>query len=319
LALIRPNFNKVIPRFLHYTFFGADWRRTISKYTILGSTVDRIPLVTFPAFEIMLLPMTIQRHIVDILAAYDDLIENNTRRIAILEEMARALYREWFVEFRFPGHEGVPLVESAVGPVPEGWRLGCIGDVADVLKQGVNPSRLPDETLAHYSLPAFDAGQLPVYEKGSMIRSNKVLVPPKCVLLSKLNPRIPRVWLPVPSPDEVSVASTEFLVLTPKQTRGLSYLFSLLNSDVFQREFGAHALGTSTSHQRVSQTGFLQMPLAIPSPQLIAAFDDLVDPLLRLRHTMRLRNRNLLRTRDFLLPKLVSGDVALSAPGEMDS
>ena len=73
------------------------------------------------AFEVRVPPLPTQRKIASILSAYDDLIENNTRRIAILEEMAQAIYREWFVNFRFPGHENVKLVDSPLGQIPEGW------------------------------------------------------------------------------------------------------------------------------------------------------------------------------------------------------
>ncbi len=76
-------------------------------------------------------PLPVQRRIADILSAYDDLIENNNRRIAILEEMAQNLYREWFVHFRFPGHEHVKMVDSELGPIPEGWEVSTIGGVSD--------------------------------------------------------------------------------------------------------------------------------------------------------------------------------------------
>ena len=80
-----------------------------------------------------------------ILSAYDDLIENNTRRIAILEEMARRLYEEWFVRFRFPGHEGVRMVDSELGLVPEGWRFTALGKLVDDMRDTVNPDAVaPD-------------------------------------------------------------------------------------------------------------------------------------------------------------------------------
>ena len=78
--------------------------------------------------DVPLPPLPTQRKIASILSAYDDLIENNTRRIAILEEMAQAIYREWFVNFRFPGHENVKLVDSPLGQIPEGWEATHVGD-----------------------------------------------------------------------------------------------------------------------------------------------------------------------------------------------
>ena len=90
---------------------------------IPGSTVDRIPLIEFPSFKVRIPPLPTQRKIAAILSAYDDLIENNTRRIALLEQMAQLLYREWFVRFRFPGHESARRVASEVGEIPEGWEV----------------------------------------------------------------------------------------------------------------------------------------------------------------------------------------------------
>ncbi len=85
------------------------------------------------------------------LSGYDDLIENNTRRIAILEEMAQAIYREWFVNFRFPGHEQVEMVESELGPIPEGWKVSTVGEVADVNARSINrAARQTDQLHQHF-------------------------------------------------------------------------------------------------------------------------------------------------------------------------
>ncbi len=98
----------------------------------------------FENLIVTLPPLPIQRKIAAILSAYDDLIENNTRRIALLEEMAQALYREWFVHFRFPGHESVPLVDSPLGPIPEGWQMAKLGEVADYINRGVSVDSYDD-------------------------------------------------------------------------------------------------------------------------------------------------------------------------------
>jgi len=98
---------------------------------------------------VVLPPLPTQRKIAAILSAYDDLIENNTRRIAILEEMAQTLYREWFVHFRFPGHEQVAMVESTLGPIPEGWKVRTVGQFGDVLT-GKTPSKKVSEYYGDY-------------------------------------------------------------------------------------------------------------------------------------------------------------------------
>lgn len=139
LALIRPNPNRVDARFLYYQFFGGGWRRTVAENMILGATVDRIPLARFPDFPVALPPLRVQKQIASILSAYDDLIENNTRRIRILEEMAQAIYREWFVHFRFPGHKKFKLVNSPLGQIPQGWEVRPVGEAFEVCG-GATPS-----------------------------------------------------------------------------------------------------------------------------------------------------------------------------------
>ena len=98
MGLVRPDETKLDSRYLYYYFFSPEWRRTVTENTVVGATVDRLPIKTFPAFQITLPPLPVQRRITDILSAYDDLIENNRRRIAILEEAARLAYRKWFGE-----------------------------------------------------------------------------------------------------------------------------------------------------------------------------------------------------------------------------
>jgi type I restriction enzyme S subunit len=253
-----------------------------------------------------------RRKIAAILSAYDDLIENNTRRIAILEEMAQLLYREWFVHFRFPGHKQAAMVDSELGPIPEGWEVVKFADIVTLLRRGVKPHEFEDEVFAHYSFPAFDTTRMPLLERGETIRSSKYLVDGENVLLSKLNPRIPRVWLPFPDTNYRAIASTEFLVLLPERPLTRPYLYSLCRSPEFLGDFAALTLGTSTSHQRVKPQDFMNMDTVLPLRSLIDAFSNVVDPMLRVIHTMRLENVALRRTRDLLLPRLLSGEVDVS-------
>lgn len=128
MALIRVDEEKAYYKFLYYYFYSDAWRTVIQENTVLGATVDRIPLIKFPDFPIYLPPIKTQRRIADILSAYDDLIENNRNQIKLLEEAAQRLYKEWFVYLRFPGHEHTKIV----GGVPEGWRKERLIDIAAV-------------------------------------------------------------------------------------------------------------------------------------------------------------------------------------------
>ena len=177
------------------------------------------------------------------------------------------------------------------------------------MRQGINPSKYEDETFIHYSIPAFDSGCMPTLEQGESIKSNKYLVFEESILLSKLNPRIPRVWLPFSNKNYQSIASTEFLVIEPKQPINRSFLFIMFQSSEFSDKFVGLALGTSTSHQRVKPNDFLGMNILLPSNFILEHFDNLASGILSQTNNLRLKNHNLRQTRDFLLPKLISGEI----------
>ncbi len=287
--------------------------RDLTLHNYAGGAAQ--PLVTHTVLKrvpaLVALPQ-IQETITAFLSAYDDLIENNTRRIQILERMAQALYREWFVNFRFPGHAKVKRVASPLGPIPQGWQSGSFSDIAEIARSGINPAQYPDEQFWHYSIPAFDAGRMPLLEQGDTILSNKFLLEVDCVLLSKLNPRIPRIWLPRLDAAHRAVASTEFLALIPRSGFALPYVFSMCCSDELRGAFVGRALGTSTSHQRVKPDDLFQLPVVLPTPGTVAEFTEQVEPMLALAHNLRLKNATLRRTRDLLLPKLISGALDVS-------
>jgi type I restriction enzyme, S subunit len=133
-------------RFLYYLFNTRSVRNQI-RATASGTKVRHTSPSRIGEVQVMLPPVEVQRRIVDVVSAYDDLIENNTRRIAILEEMAQAIYREWFVDFRFPGYEQVEMVESELGPVPAGWEVRRLRQVAQVNTRSLRKNDPPEEIL----------------------------------------------------------------------------------------------------------------------------------------------------------------------------
>jgi type I restriction enzyme S subunit len=299
------------PAFLFY-YLGLPRVTAWISNQAIGATLPNLNTAILRSVPIAYPSLPVQKSIASILSAYDNLIDNNTRRIKILEEMAQAIYREWFVHFRFPGHKKVKLVNSPIGPIPEGWKVGQISDVASIFRDSVYPADYEGETFEHFSIPAYDQGRLPTLDLGETIKSNKHVIAESCVLLSKLNPRIPRVWLPILSGSHRAVASTEFLVLAAGSQSSREFVYCLCASSEFLGAFAGRALGTSTSHQRVKPDDFLSMEIFVPGRPITLEFSELVAPILSSANTLRLKNQNLRQTRDLLLPKLVSGEVDVS-------
>ncbi|MBI2480573.1 MAG: restriction endonuclease subunit S [Planctomycetia bacterium] len=133
------------PIFVRY-FFNSSVGQVATRSIATGSAQPNLNIPLLHSVPVPLPPLPTQRKIASILSAYDDLIENNTRRIAILEEMAQAIYREWFVNFRFPGHENVKLVDSPLGQIPEGWEATTVGDLAVNERRSVKPREVDPET-----------------------------------------------------------------------------------------------------------------------------------------------------------------------------
>jgi type I restriction enzyme S subunit len=286
------------------------------------------------SFEIPLPPLPTQRAIAHVLGTLDDLIELNRETNEILEEMARALFKSWFVDFDpvraklegrppagmdaatavlFPDH----FQDSELGQIPKGWEVGKVSDLATLGRVAVNPGRHPEEFFDHYSLPAFDDGRNPKTEIGSAIMSNKFLVEPDSVLLSKLNPHIPRVWFPDLDDKRRSVCSTEFMVARASVGVSREYLFSLFTDPYFASIYGTLVSGTTGSHQRISPDSFIAMQVVMPPVPLVKAFTDLVRPMFDTIHSNLRESRDLATLRDTLLPRLLSGEVSAPAAEEL--
>ncbi len=306
-ARLRSNTPNLDQRFLRFIIGGPGFESYVMPITT-GVNVPHISGKQILDYKFALPPLPVQERIAGILSAYDELIENSQRRIKILESMARALYREWFVNFRFPGHEDHPSIASPLGEIPKGWG-GRFTALATIERDGINPFEYPEEEFEHFSIPAFDNGRQPAIEQGATILSGKYCIDDSSVLLSKLNPRIPRVWLPVPSGQRRAITSTEFLGLKPQPGVTREFIYSKCSSDEFLGQFGNLAIGTSTSHQRVKPENLLAMPTTVPDSKTIARFTQLVSPMLLMSNKLRSQIENLRRTRDLLLPRLLSGQI----------
>lgn len=305
MALIRPDPAKMDARFLHYYFFTDAWRRVIAANMLAGATVDRIPLTKFPDFQVVIPPLAEQHRIASILSAYDDLIENNLRRIKILEEMARALYREWFVEFRFPGHEKVPRIASALGPIPKGWEVVPFTEIAEVLSGGT-----PKTGIFEYwdgEMPFFTPRDAPqafyVLETEKHISSMGLsqcaseLYPPDTVFITARG-TVGKVALPA-----VPMAMNQSCyALRGKKGIPQRFLFmqTLQQVDYLRKNTGGATFAT------IVVDTFSRMKVVRPQHDFLSQFERKVEPMFDQIKILEKSLINLRRTRNLLLPRLLS-------------
>jgi len=271
------------PRFVYYLL-----RHNTEQIKMLagGAATPIISKSKFAQAKVVVPPLPTQRKIAAILSAYDDLIENNTRRIKILEEMARLIYREWFVHFRFPGHEQVRMVDSELSPIPEGWEVKQLGDVIELAYgKGLRKSdRVP--------------GPYPVYGSSGVIDFHKesLVAGPGIVVGRKGN--VGSVFW---SDDDFYPIDTVFYVRT---NACLHYIYYNLQYQNF--------ISTDTAVPGLNRNQAYLLPFLLPDTEVTREFQDFISPIFQQVRNLRLRNANLRRTRDLLLPRLISGQLDVS-------
>jgi len=317
-----------------FVYYNLSTRKDEIRHQAAGGSAQPILNKSdFSRLEITLPPLPEQKAIAAVLGALDDKIELNRRMNATLEAMARALFQSWFVDFdpvraKLDGRQPAGMdaataaffsdsfQESEVGRIPRIWTIGKVSDLASLNRGAINPGDFPTETFDHFSLPAFDNGRTPKVEFGSAIMSNKFTVTPNSVLLSKLNPHIPRIWLPDLHASRRSVCSTEFMVACSKSGVSREYLFSLFTSTAFASTYGTLVTGTTGSHQRIRPESVLEMKVVTPSSPLIQAFTAIAKPMFDRINRNTDQSRTLATLRDSLLPKLLSGELSVAKAQE---
>jgi len=273
-----------------------------------GTTQDNLSLDKLLTFDFHAPPLPVQRRIAGILSAYDELMENSQRRIRLLEAMARALYREWFVHFRFPGHQKIKLVDSPLGKIPDGWEVRKLGDVVTYKRRATKPGShlderryvsidcLPSKSLALLEAKPIEEAQssLQLFEKGDILFGamrayfHKVVVAPfdgvtrtTCFVFKPIKPE----W-------------NAFAAMTTFEESTVAYANS-------------HSQGATIPYA-VWDGSLAEMPLVLPPDDLLRQFDNVVAPMLVRISQFFFALNNLRRTRDLLLPRLLSGQVELS-------
>ena len=319
VSIVRVAPHKADPRFVQYALTSPACKSQLLSIAQGGATREALTKEKIEDFEIPYPSVPTQRKIASILSAYDDLIENNTRRIKILEEMAQTIYREWFVEFRAPGVElrpatreeqkvtGKPARQRSGGDVfPKGWEIVKLGEIAEEKRRGVNPSEI-DQDTPYFGLEHLPRKSIALSDWGSAkeVQSTKLAFQKREILFGKIRPYFHKVGV---APLD-GVCSSDTIVIVPK----LEEFFGLVLGCVSSEAFVNHATQTSqgTKMPRANWDVLVKYTVVKPDQNTLIEFNQLVGNIVDLIINTIFRNRNLRRTRDLLLPKLVNGEIRI--------
>lgn len=301
LVIVRPDKQKLDPYYLSYVL-NSDWGKANVLGRLVGAAQQVFNTSTAADLEIPAPDLPTQRRIAGILSAYDELIANNQRRIAILEEMARALYREWFVRYNAPG---VVMGEDGV---PEGWEVKRLGEIADSVRRSVAKGEIEDAVpylgLEHIPRRAL---ALDAWEYTTELGSSKLEFQKGDILFGKIRPYFHKVSV---APFD-GLCSSDTIVIRAKEEEYRALATCCAASD----EFVAHATATSNGSKmpRADWKVLKDYTVAVPPLELLERFSAVVTNAIEQMQTLVFQNQNLRRTRDLLLPQLMSGRVELEA------
>lgn len=309
------NPNILEQKFLYYLLIGSNLKDLNSDAAVPGLNRE---IAYSQKFYIP--DLTIQKKIVAVINNYDNLIENNNRRIAILEEMAQSVYREWFINFRYPNHQdnldadGKPkLIDSPLGPIPDGWDVKNIKDLGTVIT-GKTPSTIKPEYYKRSDVPFLKTPDMHgaifsvdvedyLSEEGANSQKNK-FIPANSVCVACIGAKAGVVT--ITSEKLQTNQQINSLILDDLRMREYFYLFAVgLHQKI-------HALGSSgATMTNVNKSKFEGIEVLIPPQSLLESFHTAISPCFDSILNLQKRNRNLKKQRDMLLPRLISGQIEL--------
>ena len=298
-----PDESKADARFVKY-LFDAMLKKRFKQFT-QGAAQDNLSQGKLLSLKFPIPSVAEQRRIASVLAAYDDLIENNRRRIQLLEQAARLLYKEWFVHLRFPGHEHTQIIDG----VPQGWKKKKLGDVAATNAESFKTNNLPNE-INYIDISSVKQGR--ILSKSKMSSSE---APGRArrkgadgdVLWSNVRPNL-RAYALVLEPDENDVFSTGFTILSPAAIP-FSYLYLFATTDEFVGHLVNHTTGAS--YPAVRPDDFERAEILLPTQSVLNIFHEKMAPAFRMIQVLEKEINALAKARDFLLPKLMNGEMAV--------
>lgn len=304
IAILRPKEDIVDSGFLFYTMLSRDFYAKADAAAI-GAAQRTVSLGSLRNIKIDVPSLESQKHIADILSAYDDLIENNQKQIKLLEEAAQRLYKEWFVDLRFPGHENTKIVDG----VPEGWNWCKLEDAIQFdpkvtltkerMKQFVPMSALSTSSMV------LDESQFTetTTNSGSKFQNGDTL-------LARITPCLENgktAYVSGLESDEGTVGSTEYIVMRAKTIN--SYMVYLLARTDDFRQSAINSMSGSDGRQRVKSDKLKMLDYLQPTSELVEKFENVEEPIFEKIYRLSKQMQQARQARDLLLPKLMSGEV----------
>ena len=297
-ALYVIDFKGNSPRYVAYLL-----RSTLRNYKTEKAAVPGVDRNVLHTLRVRVPGPVEQAEIVSILSAYDDLIENNRRRIALLEESARLLYREWFVHFRFPGHESVKIIDG----LPEGWEQRGLGEVVELVKNTVKPSTFTADDI-HIGLEHIPRRSFTLADWGSAehLASSKTRFEEGDILFCKIRPYFHKVGFTLSD----GLASSDALVWRVKEPQVWPLVVCATSSDHFVA-VASKTVREGSKMPRADWAVLREYQILKPPMGLLSTFNDAIDPIIAQCKTLALQNPALSKARDLLLPRLMNGEIAV--------
>ena len=306
MALLRVDETKADYKFLYYYFYSDAWRATVNENIVLGATVDRIPLIKFPDFPVELPPLETQHRIADILSAYDDLIENNQKQIKLLEEAARRLYKEWFVDLHFPGHENTKIVDG----VPEGWSKSTVFEVSAILRRGISPKYnenargiVINQKCIRQTIVSYDEArtQEKKYPAELELKEADIAI---CSTGAGTLGRVGQIY----EVRENTTLDSHVTLIRANEKIGQQYLFWSLK---MQQDYLMSAGKGSTNQLELSRETIGNCKILIPEQKIAEQAEKNFVAIHNKMRECSMQIARLREARDLLLPKLMSGEVGV--------
>lgn len=303
VALFRPDPGRIDPTYLYYLINSPAFKGVFLNVRS-GAAQPFISLEAFRSHRFPYNPYRNQQEaIANILSTYDDLIENNRRRMALLEESARLLFQEWFVRLRFPGHEHTRIVDG----VPEGWRPKVLEDLCTEVRDTVLPEKLEPDTpyigLEHMPRRSIALSE---WGKSDQVMSTKHRFREGEILFAKIRPYFHKVGIAFVE----GVASSDAIILQPlfDHLRGL--VLMTVSSDPFIAE-AAQTMREGSKMPRADWKLMKQYIVAVPPDGLLKTFNETISDITGQLKVLTFQNQKLRQARDLLLPRLMSGEIAV--------